>query len=56
MHYAELISVDKKIITGIAVDIIDKKLAYNQSFEITKNQKNLSHEKTSIRAKYGKMI
>ena len=46
---------DKKIITGIAVAIIGKKLAYNQSFEIT-SQKNLSHEKTSIRAKHGKMI
>jgi hypothetical protein len=51
----KLISVDKKIITGITVGIIGKKLAYNQSFEIT-SQKNCSHEKTSIRAKYGKMI
>jgi len=56
MHYKELISVDKKIITGIAVVIIGIKLAHNQSFEITKSQKNLSHEKTSIRAKYGKMV
>ncbi len=56
MHYAELISVDKKIITGIVVDIIGIKLAHNQSFEITKSQKNLSHKKTSIRAKYDMMV
>jgi len=56
MRHIELISVDKKIITGIAVVIISIKLAYNQSFEITKSQKNLLHEKTSIRAKYGKMM
>ncbi|MDR3782793.1 MAG: hypothetical protein P4K92_05770 [Candidatus Nitrosotalea sp.] len=46
---------NKKIIPGIAVVIIDTKLAYNQSFEIT-SQKNTSHEKTSIRAKHGKMM
>jgi len=56
MRYIELIFVDKKIIPGIAVVIIGIKLAYNQSFEITKSQKNLFHEKTSIRAKYGKMM
>ena len=44
MRYAELISMDKKIIPGIAVVIIGTKLAYNQSFEIT-NQKNLSMKK-----------
>jgi hypothetical protein len=55
MHYIELISVDKKIITGIAVIIIGIKLAYNQSFEIT-SQNNVSHEKTSIRDKHGKMM
>ena len=55
MRYIELISVDKKIIPGIAVVIIGIKLAYNQSFEIT-SQKNASHEKTSIRAKHGKMM
>jgi len=55
MRYAELISMDKKIIPEIAVVIIGTKLTYNQSFEIT-SQKNASHEKTSIRAKHGKMM
>jgi hypothetical protein len=34
MQHAELIYVNKKIITGIAVTIIGITLAHNQSFEI----------------------
>ncbi len=60
MHYTELIAVNKKIIIGITVAIITTIFTYNQSLEITSeessSQKNLSHEKTSIRAKYGNMI
>jgi len=54
MHYTELISVNKEFSSGISF-IINTKLAYSQSFEIT-NQKNLFHEKTPIRAKYWSIV